>query len=94
MGIEDWQDQSLKAGFRENVHPIVDFVIGVLRIDGYANLSMLNDMCLLILELCTFYPREIGLKQKLTSEVIEQLLNQISVNGDQEIKALATRTFN
>lgn len=84
----------MKSKFRENVHSIVDFVIGVLMIDGYSNLAQLNDISLLILEICTYYPREAGLKQKLSGEAVEQLLNQISMNGDDEIKTLATRTFN
>ena len=30
VGIEDWSDQSMKVGFRQNVHPICDFAIRVL----------------------------------------------------------------
>lgn len=65
----------------------------MLQIDQFSNLEMIQNVCQLILDICNQFSREKGLKGRLASPIIQQMLNSLNSYGIPECNELAKQTF-
>lgn len=93
IGVETSENNVTRKEFKNHIEVICQFIIGFLQIDGFSQIEQLQNVCQLILDICSQFNREQGLKKHLTNPMIEKLLDNVNSVGSQDFTDLAKNCF-